>query len=165
MKGITTDMPPDVVLIRADLIRVGDRVRFRMSSADYTVEEVETDGIGHVRHRTGNGTRTCGYHPGELLWITRRAQHTPGPWRYQKCPCGMNGCNQHTISVQGSVGFDEANARLIASAPDLLDALRAILTDSSEDIAGLPRDEALDLLSAIADTAREAIAKATRGAP
>ena len=76
MKGITTDMPPDAVLIRADLIKVGDRVRFRMSSADYTVEEVETDSIGHVRHHIGNNTSSCSYHPGELLWITRRTTAT-----------------------------------------------------------------------------------------
>lgn len=67
-----SDMPADCCLIQAALIRVGDRVRFRMESASYTVEEVETDSIGHIRHRTDNDTRTCSYHPGELLWITRR---------------------------------------------------------------------------------------------
>lgn len=52
------------------------------------------------------------------------AKHTPGPWRYYKCRCGMEGCNQYTISVQGSVGFVEADARLIAAAPELLEALQ-----------------------------------------
>ena len=74
MKGITTDMPPDAVLIRADLIKVGDRVRFRMPSVDYTVEAVDIDSIGNVRHRADKpATMTCSYRPGELLWITRRA--------------------------------------------------------------------------------------------
>lgn len=87
MKSIIADMPLpfDVTLIRAELIRVGDRVRFRMSSADYTVEEVEADSIGNVRHRTDNGTRTCGYRPGELLWITRRAQDA-GDGRQKNAP-------------------------------------------------------------------------------
>lgn len=71
-KGITQDMPADCVLIQAKLVKEGDRVRFRMPSADYTVEEVDTDSIGHVRHTADDGARTCSYHPGELLWITRR---------------------------------------------------------------------------------------------
>jgi hypothetical protein len=74
MKNLTQDMPPDTVLISAHLVRVGDRVRFRMPSADYTVEETEVDNIGHIRHTANDGTLTAGYHPGELLWITRRDQ-------------------------------------------------------------------------------------------
>ena len=65
-------MPEDCCLIQAQLTRVGDRVRFRQPSYDYTVESVETDRIGHIRHRHGDGLTTCGYHPGELLWIARR---------------------------------------------------------------------------------------------
>jgi hypothetical protein len=70
---LSPDMPADACLIGANLIRVGDRVRFRMPSADYTVEDVDRDSIGNVRHRFKNGTGTASYHPGELLWITRRA--------------------------------------------------------------------------------------------
>ena len=58
------------------------------------------------------------------------AKHTPGPWHYHKCPCGMNGCHQYTISVQWSKGFVEADARLIAAAPDLLAALRNYAKES-----------------------------------
>ena len=72
MKSLTKDMPPDTCLISAHLVRPGDRVRFRMPSADYTVESVEIDNIGHVRHHTNDGTATCAYHPGEFLWIDRR---------------------------------------------------------------------------------------------
>jgi hypothetical protein len=38
----------------------------------------------------------------------------------------MKGCASFTISVQGSVGFEEGDASLIAAAPDLLDALKRI---------------------------------------
>lgn len=100
-------------------------------------------------------------------------QHTPAPWSVEvdhsnNAPEFIRAYTDGEMHDLASVLCDEtgnaaANARLIAAAPDLLDALRAILTDASEDISGLPRDEALDLLSAIADTACAAIAKATGG--
>lgn len=42
---------------------------------------------------------------------------------------------------------------------ELTDALRAILSDATEDIAGLPRDEALDRLGCIAEIAQKAVNK------
>lgn len=42
---------------------------------------------------------------------------------------------------------------------ELADALREILSDATEDIAGLPRDEALDRLGCIAETAQKAVNK------
>ena len=71
-KALCTDMPADVVIMSAELIKAGDRVRFRNPSADYTVEEVEIDNIGHIRHRFNNGLSTCSYHPAERFWITDR---------------------------------------------------------------------------------------------
>lgn len=62
---------PGCVLVPARLTREGDRVVFRMRSASYTIEEIETDSIGYIRHRTDDGARTCSYHPGELLWVNR----------------------------------------------------------------------------------------------
>ena len=48
---------------------------------------------------------------------------TPGPWNYSKCPCEMKGCNKYIIDHSGPAGmFEEADARLIAAAPDLLEA-------------------------------------------
>lgn len=49
---------------------------------------------------------------------------TPPPWTIYKCPCGDEICNQFTISVQGSVGFDEADAHLIKAAPKMYAALK-----------------------------------------
>ena len=54
-------------------------------------------------------------------------KHTPGPWMVEDCPCGHLGCSDKHIFpagkfTQGS-GFKEADARLIAAAPELLEAL------------------------------------------
>lgn len=78
------------------------------------------------------------------------SKHTPGPWHYYKCQCKNPVCNQHTISVQRSVGFEEADARLIAAAPEMLEALRAMLEVWGEDSA---------YGHASAEKARAAIAK------
>jgi hypothetical protein len=58
------------------------------------------------------------------------SKHTPGPWSYSKCPCRMQGCASFTISVQGSVGFEEGDARLISAAPDLLEALVSLAAEA-----------------------------------
>jgi hypothetical protein len=59
-----------------------------------------------------------------------KAKHTPGPWLYQPC------AGQHDFAVyQEENGdcvalvrkYDEANARLMAAAPDLLAACRDAL--------------------------------------
>ncbi|WP_374453785.1 hypothetical protein [Phenylobacterium sp.] len=53
-------------------------------------------------------------------------KHTPVPWTFEKCRCGHPSCKQFTLSNQGSVGFSEDDARLIAAAPALLEALKAV---------------------------------------
>jgi hypothetical protein len=71
-----------------------------------------------------------------------RETFTPGPWSFRQCPCGDAVCNQQIISVQGSVGFDPADAALIAAAPELyaaLEACRNRLLVKGE--IGNPRDE------------------------
>ena len=68
-----------------------------------------------------------------------------------------------TICNPSPMGED--GARLIAAAPALLEALQAILHDTTHDLVGLPRDEALELIFAVADTAHAAIQRATGGAP
>jgi len=61
-------------------------------------------------------------------------KHTPGPWRHEMC----HGTNYARIfmfpdssdSLAGYCGED--NARLVAAAPDLLEALQGLLTDIVE---------------------------------
>jgi hypothetical protein len=52
-------------------VRVGDRVIFHRGAGafDYTVEAVETDSIGHVRHRANDDTRTMSYAPDDSVYV------------------------------------------------------------------------------------------------
>jgi hypothetical protein len=50
-------------------IRVGARVIFTNPAFDYTVESVETDSIGWVRHRADRDTRSMSYEPSEFLYV------------------------------------------------------------------------------------------------
>jgi hypothetical protein len=86
-----------------------------------------------------------------------------------KCRCGDPICKQYTLSTQGSVGFDEADARLYTAAPDLLEALRGWVSAVDEMVAfeaANPNDstkawsQRLDALEAAEEQARAAIAKA-----
>ena len=80
-----------------------------------------------------------------------KTQHTPGPWtvdnQYIHGPDGIR-----FLAVAGD-GAGQANAWLIASAPDLLAALYSIATDPSAIYSGANAH--------IGDIARAAIAKAT----
>lgn len=121
MKDIDDDMPSDAVLIRADLIKVGDRVRFRMPSVDYTVEAVEIDGIGNVRHRAGKpATMTCSYRPGELLWITRRPV-TPKTFEVREA---LQLCYEYLDGIpESAAGGDDEAVRLARIAKNALNSI------------------------------------------
>ena len=98
-------------------------------------------------------------------------KHTKGPWHITE-PNAINGkrfiCTEpadgvfYTVAItMGDAAWshinDAANARLIAAAPDLLDALRWTLESLIDDYEGwndMP----------VVKAARDAIAKATRGA-
>jgi hypothetical protein len=60
-------------------------------------------------------------------------KHAPGPWKAIKAPHGpidIFDCNDHDIvTLYGGNGVEakEANARLIAAAPEMLKALREII--------------------------------------
>lgn len=70
--------------------------------------------------------------------------------------------NMYNITDQSAPGINaEANARLIAAAPDLLEALQALLEIAEGEY---PREQWAEFYKPILD-AQAAIAKATGGAP
>jgi hypothetical protein len=98
-------------------------------------------------------------------------KHTPGPWRVHVEPgsgpswssdsvfvCGAGSWPEEQISrvnVQDGLGEREANARLIAASPDLLEALESIFALGSDG------EHSGDRHARCRDIARAAIAKAT----
>ena len=98
--------------------------------------------------------------------------HTPGPWTARRMHTGgfdiMDPRNRDVVTVYGG-GVEtesrEANARLIAAAPDLLEALRQLLSNAEIARHHLRNDEGGSLIgSALWDTigqAERAILKAT----
>ena len=88
-------------------------------------------------------------------------KHTPGPWNYDRSGYSLyvnSGRELVTaLSMDGKrLETSEANARLIAAAPDLLEALKSVIAwlDASDESAFSDSQLAL---------ARAAIAKATGG--
>lgn len=87
------------------------------------------------------------------------AKHTPGPWRIGTPPpngqqtIGTDQGLMVAVATTGAGVQTKANAHLIAAAPDLLEALQALMDDNS----------ALDGMywADCCDKARAAIAKAT----
>ena len=64
--------------------------------------------------------------------------HTPGPWQYLRSPSGpirVGPSHNCTVAVAPfpPTGDQEANARLIAAAPELFDALNALVNAVSPD--------------------------------
>lgn len=94
-------------------------------------------------------------------------QHTPGPWNYSG-PCEItgrysifhNGPLAYCADTTAKPGDGEANARLIAAAPDLLDVLQEAVKVLDYAAFALDAPEASHFRATIAD-ARAAIAKAT----
>ncbi len=69
-----------------------------------------------------------------------RTTHTPGPWRYEEYVNGSRILDANGKPI--SIFNDPVNGRLIASAPELLEALiattillKAVLDDPSETVA------------------------------
>lgn len=88
--------------------------------------------------------------------------HTPGPWGQRRLKRSIEifwlstGKKIASISLNEFISNDktEANARLIAAAPELLDALMALIPE------GWTADDTMDHMPGIKQ-ARAAIAKAT----
>jgi hypothetical protein len=62
----------------------------------------------------------------------QNASHTPGPWRYESTPEGYDIKAERSgvlVAYTGENHIDEANARLIATAPRLLSAGEAVLAN------------------------------------
>ena len=90
------------------------------------------------------------------------AKHTPGPWQWTQhfdptISIYKDGFGQIARLYDSSAGTGKANARLIAAAPDLLDALKALT--HSLDVEDLVHDDQRSSFAA----AIAAIAKATGG--
>lgn len=88
-----------------------------------------------------------------------QAKHTPGPWVVSlstdaRVDDRITGANGATV-VRGSIGYTP-DAALIAAAPDLLAALREIVTHH-----GLRASLLRDGFGQQLDAAREVIARAT----
>lgn len=90
----------------------------------------------------------------------KHAKHTPGPWSANQAFCP--GRNEWVIEIQGEENFvadvkivktetSNANAALIAAAPELLEALLYVANDD-----GCPPDVANVVLKAIAKARGEA---------
>jgi hypothetical protein len=93
------------------------------------------------------------------------SKHTPGPWHVGKtAPCIVYDDNgwgvANTVNHDRYVYAMQANARLIAAAPDMLAALQAILQGVKHDDTGDGYAEIV-LSTDDARTARAAVAKAT----
>jgi len=93
-------------------------------------------------------------------------KHTPGPWTAKHTP---ESSNQEYVVMAGprwqiaSVDFvgnsvtEKANARLIAAAPALLEALRALLDEAEQFAKAIPPYSSSEAIA----SARAAIKKAT----
>ena len=87
-------------------------------------------------------------------------QHTPGPWAVDASLCTVHHLLfQHPLDNRNKIASvtSEANARLIAAAPELLEALTSIVEFWDANVPA-------DYLSEQHKAARAAIAKATGAA-
>jgi hypothetical protein len=90
------------------------------------------------------------------------SKHTPGPWASNSADsfelCVYGNCHRIAKMAGGEINRDIANARLIAAAPELLEALQDFLNWSNSVYYG--KDTRRELVRA-KDKASAAIAKAT----
>lgn len=92
--------------------------------------------------------------------------HTPGPWAYYPDAVAVCVVRNHTVKVLADFGKcdlpeTEANARLIAAAPELLEAISTMLGAAEADCL----DDKSNVWRSAMIGARAAIAKATGETP
>ena len=90
--------------------------------------------------------------------INNELKHTPGPWTQDRNVIEDAAGNEIARVSYERSGYVQANARLIAAAPDLLEALRA-LTNAERDYASDPCLATRVQMDAALASARAAIAK------
>tara|TARA_Y100001973_G_scaffold99101_1_gene157799 strand:- start:8044 stop:8361 length:318 start_codon:yes stop_codon:yes gene_type:complete len=102
---------------------------------------------------------------------TETTTHTPGPWAYRQSSGTLSFTakisdsdhNRPSIAtIHDSAGRGEANTRLIAAAPDMLEALKACADPRA--FGNLMGGHSYDAEQRAMELVREAIAKATGGA-
>ncbi len=97
--------------------------------------------------------------------MSTQTTHTTGPWQADKWATGftVSAPNSHySICHLEDCNNDEANARLIAAAPDLLEAVKVLLLVP----AGIGRALKPDEIRCVTDAVKQAqaaISKATNG--
>jgi hypothetical protein len=95
--------------------------------------------------------------------MTTQATHTPGPWEISKnevgeldiCEAGAGNMLADLAKCKNAV----ANARLIAAAPDLLEALRGLLRETRQSVPNINVKKHFSLMVQM-EEAKSAIAKA-----
>lgn len=89
------------------------------------------------------------------------SKHTPGPWVIKDGILkSENGYHLYSLEERPGLGHAaEANARLIAAAPELLESLEGLLNQAKQCFALTTSEESQKVLAM--DAARAAIAKAT----
>lgn len=88
----------------------------------------------------------------ERAWWIRAGKHTPGPWKAENDGDHWDITTKHFFIAK----TDKANAQLIASAPDLLEACNTVRKYFKIRRLGSVADQMVVILS-------KAIAKATKG--
>jgi hypothetical protein len=91
-----------------------------------------------------------------------RVSHTPGPWSADKWAPGYSVSapdSHHTICNLTDCNNAEANARLIAAAPELLEALKGLRDRAAKDAETYAQNGNESIWAFISD-ATDAIAKA-----
>ena len=99
------------------------------------------------------------------------AAHTPGPWKVETAQRGFVIAATHIdydMAVVRDVGNEnnEANAHLIAAAPDLLEAAKLVVAwyEAEDDHSKADFRQRMQMCRDSEDALRSAIAKATGGA-
>ena len=93
-------------------------------------------------------------------------EHTPGPWHFEQSKLGGHNIRDRSNNVPAIArtyeqGQAEANACLIATAPELLACCKSVLTRLEAEAKDIGGENPVFVCGAMRDNLRAAIAKAT----